>query len=106
MQRATWPLKTKKMKCFEDNKGRIIRLTDERLVHLETHHPEMSGQLPRISDTIISPDRVVRSKTDASIKLVYKHYPATPVTEKFLCIVVKTTGEDHFIVTAYYTDSL
>ena len=66
----------------------------------------MSGQLDKISETIISPDRVVRSKTDGSVELYYKHYQSTPVTEKFLCVVVKTTGDDHFIVTAYFTDSI
>jgi hypothetical protein len=93
------------MNRFEDNKGRIIRLTDERLLHLETQHLEMSDQLNRIAETIISPDRVVRSKTDEFVELFYKHYQSTPVTEKFLCVVVKTAGDDHFIVTAYFTDS-
>lgn len=94
------------MRHFEDVKGRAIRLTDERLIHLETQHPEMSGQLDRISETIRFPDRVVRSKTDSTVEFFYKHYQTTPVTEKFLCIVIKAAEDDHFIVTAYHTDSL
>ena len=78
------------MKGFQDYKGRIIRLSDERLDHLETEHPEMVSQLERISETLAYPERVVRSKTDTSVELFYKHYPTTPVSEKFLCIVVNT----------------
>ncbi len=66
----------------------------------------MSGQLDRISETIPSPDRVVRSKTDSTVELFYKHFQATPVTEKFLCIAVKAAKDDHFVVTAYFTDSV
>lgn len=61
----------------------------------------MSGQLERISETIRSPDRVVQSKADSVVELFYKHYQTTPVTEKFLSIVVKAAKDDHFIVTAY-----
>jgi len=78
------------MKGFQDYKGRIIRLSDERLDHLETEHPEMVSQLERISETLAYPERVGRSKTDTSVELFYKHYPTTPVSEKFLCIVVNT----------------
>jgi hypothetical protein len=94
------------MRYFIDIRGREIRLTDERIIHLETEHPEMSGQMDRISETIHFPDKIVRSKTDSSVELFYRHYQTTPVTEKFLCIVVKVANDDPFIVTAYYTDSL
>lgn len=94
------------MKVFEDHKGRSIRLSDERLDHLETQHPEMLSQLERVSETLAYPERVIRSKTDTSVELFYKHYPSTPVSEKFLCIVVKTFKDDNFVITAYYTDSI
>ena len=92
------------MKVFQDHRGRIIRLSDERLDHLETEHPEMVSQFERISETLTYPERVVRSKTDTSVELFYKYYPTTPVSEKFLCIVLKTFRDENFIVTAYYTD--
>jgi hypothetical protein len=94
------------MKIFQDYKGRIIRLSDERLDHLETEHPEMVSQLERVSETLVYPERVVRSKTDNSVELFYKHYPTTPVSEKFLCIVMKTFRDENFIVTVYYTDRI
>jgi len=94
------------MKVFQDYKGRPISLSDERLEHLESQHPEMVRQLKRISETIAHPERIIRSKTDTSVELFYKHYRTTPVSEKFLCIVVKASKDDNFVVTAYYTDRI
>ncbi|MBM4087717.1 MAG: hypothetical protein FJ272_23250 [Planctomycetes bacterium] len=94
------------MQYFRDNQGRLIRLTDERQEHFEAEHPEMEGQLERISETLADPDRIVRSRTDASVELFYKHYASTPVTTKYLCVIVKVLPDDHFIITAYYTDAI
>jgi hypothetical protein len=41
------------MKWFEDIFNRNIRLTDERLEHIELDHPEMSGQIDKIADTFV-----------------------------------------------------
>jgi len=49
---------------LQDKNGRRIRLTDERLAHLESAHPEMRGQVERIEETLHRPQRVVRSKSD------------------------------------------
>jgi hypothetical protein len=94
------------MNSFRDNQGRSIRLSAERLDHIESDHPEMVSQLDRISETLADPDTIIRSRTDALIELFYKHYPSTPVSSKFLCIVVKALTDDNFIITAYYTDSV
>ena len=50
----------------------------------------------------MSPDVVVRSRTDPDVELFYRHYRNTPVTEKHLCVVVKVSASDLFIITAYY----
>jgi hypothetical protein len=47
----------------------------------------------------------VRSRTDTTVELFYRHYPSTAVTSKFLCTVVKVLPDDNFIITAYYTDT-
>jgi hypothetical protein len=66
----------------------------------------MVGQTPRIAETLAAPDWIVRSKTDSTVELFYKWYPSTPVTTKFLCVVVKVLPDDHFIITSYYTDAV
>jgi hypothetical protein len=91
---------------LQDIRSRAIRLTDERLQHLETDHPEMAGQIARIAETLAAPDRIVRSRTDATVELFYKWYTSTPVTAKFLCVVVKAIPDDPFMITAYHTDAI
>jgi hypothetical protein len=93
------------MKWFKDIHNRQIRFTDERQKHIETDHPEMYAQLDKIEDTLLNPDIIVRSKTDPDVELFYRHYKTTPVTEKFLCVVVKILINDFFIITAYFTDT-
>jgi hypothetical protein len=94
------------MKWFEDIRHRQIRLTDERQEHIEIDHPEMLGQIDRIQDTLANPEVIVRSNVDADVELFYRHFSITPVTEKYLCVVVKAVVDDRFIVTAYFTDTI
>lgn len=94
------------MKLFKDLHDRQIRFTPERQEHIETDHPEMSGQIDKIQNTIKSPDVVVKSRTDPYVELFYRRYDTTPVTEKYLCVVVKIVVNDLFIITAYFTDTI
>jgi hypothetical protein len=73
---------------------------------LESDHPEMAGQTARIAETLAAPDRLVRSRTDSTVELFSKWYAATPVTAKFLCVVVKALSDDPFMITAYHTDAV
>jgi hypothetical protein len=91
---------------LQDKDSRLVRLTVERLGHLESDHPEMRGQVARIEETLRKPERVIRSKTDPQVELYYRLYATTPVTKKHLCVVVKSPSkEDAFVVTAYFTDT-
>ncbi len=94
------------MKWLKDIHNRWIRLTEEREKHIEEDHPEMSGQIDKIQDTLLNPDIIVKSKTDPEVELFYRYYEITPVTEKYLCVVVKSLAEDLFIITAYFTDTI
>lgn len=66
----------------------------------------MAGQTDKIKDALSNPDIIVRSRTDSNVEMFYKHYPSTPVTEKFLCVIVKNLIEDLFIITVYFTDTI
>lgn len=94
------------MKWFKDVRNRQIRLTDERQEHIEKDHPEMPGQVDKIQKTLSNPDVIVSSRTDPDVELFYRHYDITPVTEKYLCVVVKILAGDMFIITAYFTDTV
>jgi len=51
------------MQIFKDVHNRSIRPNEERGFHLETEHPEMTGQIDRIAETLANPDKVIRSRT-------------------------------------------
>ena len=66
----------------------------------------MAEAVSRIAEALAEPDKIVQSVTDDTVELFYKHYPSTPVTSKFLCIVVKVVTNDNFVITACYTDTI
>jgi hypothetical protein len=89
------------MKIIASVRGVPIRLTPERLEHIERRHPEMSGEEDRILETLSSPDYV--QEGDAETLIAVRHYEKTPVTEKSCCVVYRElNGDDGFILTAYF----
>lgn len=93
------------MKYYKDCFHNKISLNDERDSHIQYSHPEMIGQMLKIKQTLLQPDCVIISKTDEKVNLYYKHYVKTPVTSKYLCVVVKLL-KDMFIITSYFTDTI
>ncbi len=91
------------MNVLKDLEGQEIRLTDERLNHI-LEHPEMQGQESRISETLLAPHSIITSHHDETVDLYHKLYDETPVTRKYLVVVVKYLDRDAFIVTAFFTD--
>ena len=92
-------------KNFQDLFGRVIRLTTEREAHI-LRHIEMQGQTAKLEEVLKSPDVIVRSNRDPAVILYHKHYLATPVTEKYLIVVVKLEADDGFVITAFFTDGI
>jgi hypothetical protein len=66
----------------------------------------MRNQRTRIKETLVDPDEIRASVQNPEIWLFYKLYPKTPVTRKFMLVVVKASTEESFIVTAFYTDKV
>lgn len=93
------------MERLPDIDGRELRLTQERLEHIE-RRPEMEDQRSKIEETLVEPDDIRESNQDDTVHLYYKHYPTTPVTEKYLLVVVKFDVESPFIITAFFTDRI
>ena len=94
------------MEIFADRYSRQIRLTDERLKHIKNDHPEMYGELEKIKETLLIPDKIIKSKTDSEVELFYRYYEITPVTKKYLCVIVKVINLDLFVITSYFTDTI
>lgn len=91
------------MKVFRDYRGLAVRLTAERRAHI-LEHPEMVGMEDAIPATLLRPQRVIESLSDAEAHLYYRFYLGTRVGDKFMCVVVKIRGSDAFVLTAYLTD--
>lgn len=51
-------------------------------------------------------ERVVQSFSDPEARLYYRFYFGTLVGDKHLCVVVKVTAGDAFVLTAYLTDQI
>ena len=94
------------MRRLEDFYHRHIDLTGERQRHIENDHPEMAGQIEKIKQTLLEPEQIVRSRIDPEVELFYRYYDNTPVSEKYLCVVLKTLIDRRFIITAYFTDTV
>ena len=91
------------MKLLADCFHRSVRLTDERLAHI-LEHPEMQQIEESIARTLREPHLVRSSRSDEAVRLFYEFYARTIVGGKWLCVVVKYSEADAFIVTAYLTD--
>lgn len=93
------------MRVLRDFEGLAIRLTDERLAHIH-EHPEMEGMDAAIEESLMRPAHVVESYSDPRARLYYRYYFGTIVGDKHLCVVVKTSLDDAFVLTAYLTDKI
>ncbi len=91
------------MIVLQDYQGRAVRLTAERLSHI-VEHPEMAGLEQAIGDTQWTPSVVIQSLSDPASALHYRFYLGTRVGDKWLCVVVKYSALDTFVLTAYLTD--
>lgn len=54
-----------------------------------------------MEETVRNPERVLESLGDPQARLYYRLYLGTQVGDKHLCVVVKVTDNDAFILTAY-----
>ena len=86
-----------------DYQGRAVRLTDERLAHI-IEHSEMRNLESQIAETVSQPTLVIESISDPSAQLNYRFYFGTQIGDKWLCVVIKYSPEDAFVLTAYLTD--
>jgi hypothetical protein len=61
---------------------------------------------PGIEQALRRPQSVRPSRSDPTVRLFYLFQEQTLVGGKWLCVVVKYTADDAFVVTAYLTDQL
>jgi len=90
------------MIVIHSKNGVPIRITEERWGHITRRHPEMQNQKEKAMETISNPDIILSG--DFGELLAMRFYPTTPLTEKHLVVAYReTSGQDGFILTAYFT---
>jgi hypothetical protein len=83
--------------------GVVVRVTRERWEMITTvKHPVMTGRDGSVKLTLDSPDEARQSRTDPEVLLFYK----AEEPKRWTCAVVKRTGNEAFLVTAYPTDAI
>ena len=91
--------------ALKDVWGNSVNLAKERMTHL-LEHPEIRGQEAKIGETLLEPEVVIQSQTDYTVRLFHRFYRRLRIGDKYLCVVVKYTRDDVFIITAYFTDKV
>jgi len=91
------------MKTLQECFGRNVRLTDERLAHIQAR-PEMEEMGDEVEHVLRQPQLCRRSHSDDTARLFYAFYEHTMVGGNWRCVVVKYAENDAFMVTAYLTD--
>jgi len=93
------------MILLHDYQGTPVRLTAERRAHI-LEHAEMIGLEAAMAETLLTPECVIESFSDPAAALHYRFYLGTRAGDKWLCVVVKYTALDAFVLTAYLTDKI
>ena len=80
---------------------RKIRLTHNQWNHTTYRHKELQSQEEKLKQTLQEPDIVFYSETDDNYQY-YRFYSLTPVSQKYLLIIVKPLNGEGFIITAFF----
>ena len=81
--------------------GLSIRTTQSYWDLIQIKHPEVIGKLSLIKQVLKMPDLITKSKIDKKVLLFYKK-----INGYWICVVVKTSLLDGFVITTYITDKI
>lgn len=91
---------------IKDKSGRDIYLSKERWTHINQEHPEVSGYIEEIKETLKSPTKIKTYEYDGDIRYYYNYYKSRESPSKYLLIIVKYLNGDGFIITAYFVRNI
>jgi hypothetical protein len=89
----------------ESYDGKRVRLTHVQWLHIVFFHPEVESELDKLERTLKKPEIVVEGAT-SDTKVCYRVFRVTPVSRKYLAVVVKVLDGEGFIMTSYYTERI
>jgi len=85
--------------------GKRIRLTHVQWLHIVFFHPEVEGEQDKIKHVLKEPKVVVEGAT-VDTRICYRMFGATPVSRKYLAVVIKVLDAEGFIMTSYFTERI
>lgn len=80
-----------------------VTFTVEGVKHIVFKHPEISGLLKEIEETLKRPELVITSKYDKKVWIYYKFYE---IHKGYLSVVVKIFNGEGLLLTSYITDRI
>ncbi len=85
--------------------GKRIRLTEVQWDHIAYKHKEIIDQIEKIKQVLEDPDTIYFSPSEDNYQYC-KLYRETPVTEKYLLLVVKHLNGEGFVITAFFVSRI
>ena len=87
------------------NLDRKIKLTEVQWKHIKSRHKELVGQTNKMIETLNDPDTVFYSNKD-DVHHYCKLFQKTPVSKKYLLVIVKHINGEGFIITTFFVSKL
>jgi len=81
--------------------NKVIRLTEERWLHIVESHDEMAGYFEEVLETIENPDFITKGRVDEL--QATKYYEDV---KKHLVVVYKEEVKGGFVITAFFTSKI
>jgi len=82
-----------------------VRLTEIQWAHIELKHKELRNQIQKMKATLENPDIIYYSQIEENYHY-YKYFKETPVTEKYILLIVKHLNDEGFIITAFFVGKI
>jgi hypothetical protein len=83
-----------------------IALAKRGYEHISERHPEVSGEVEKMKETLVTPQVIRKSTYDDKVWLFYRLFQKTPVSRKYLMVGVKVFNGEALVITSYFTDKI
>ena len=85
--------------------GKEVRLTDVQWTHMKARHKELRNQIGKMRLVLTEPDSIWHSPRE-EVYHFYRRFTKTPVSEKYLLLVVKYVDDEGFVVTGFFVSRI
>lgn len=85
--------------------GKEVRLTEAQWAHIKARHKELRGQIEKMRLVLMEPDSIWHSPKE-EVYHFYRRFTKTPVSEKYLLLVVKYLDDEGFVITGFFVSRI